>query len=99
MMNIKKFVLVREDKSLVTSYNYRTEFKQKAAAERMAQKLMRSEVYFGEKLVVMAYDVYVAHGYDKLTRKVRNAMTGAIVEENINTPYSCSVASEAYWSM
>lgn len=27
-----------------------------------------------------------------------NLMTGQEVEENINTPYSCSVASEAYWS-
>lgn len=98
MMNSKKFVLVLDsDKSLIQSFNYRTTFKQRAAAERHARKLMR-DVRYGN-IVVMAYDVYVAHGYDKLTRKVTNAMTGAIVEENINTPYSCSVASEAYWSM
>ena len=94
----KNFVLVREDKSLVESYHYRTSFKQKAAAVRMADKLMRG-LYKGEKLVVMEYNVYQAHGYDKLTRKVQNMMTGQWVEESINTPYCCSVASESYWSM
>ena len=29
---------------------------------------------------------------------VRNLMTGALVEEAADTPYSCSVASESYWS-
>ena len=28
---------------------------------------------------------------------VRNAMTGKIVEERYDTPFSCSVASETYW--
>lgn len=32
------------------------------------------------------------------THLVKNLMTGKMVEESINTPYSCSVASEAYWS-
>ena len=92
----KTFVLVREDKSLVQSYHFRCQFKQKAAAVRLANKLM-AKSYKGEDLVVMEYSVYVAHGYDKLTRKVHCAMTGREVEESINTPYSCSVASESYW--
>lgn len=28
----------------------------------------------------------------------RNLMTGDLVEERYDTPYGCSVASEAYWS-
>jgi len=28
----------------------------------------------------------------------RNAMTGEAFEESVNTPYSCSPASEAHWS-
>ena len=28
---------------------------------------------------------------------VRNQMTGAMVEEDSNMPYSCSVASDAFW--
>lgn len=29
---------------------------------------------------------------------VQNIMTGRLVEEAIDTPYTCSVASESYWS-
>ena len=90
------WVLVREDRSLVQSLRFRSQFKQKAAATRLANKLMAGS-YKGEKLVVMEYSVYVSHGYDKLTRTVRCAMTGREVEESINTPYCCSVASESYW--
>lgn len=31
-------------------------------------------------------------------REVTNAMTGETVKERYDKPYSCSVASEAYWS-
>lgn len=30
-------------------------------------------------------------------RWVQNSMSGRWVEERIDTPYSCSVASESYW--
>ena len=30
---------------------------------------------------------------------VKNFMTGEMVEEPVNTPYNCSVQSEAYWAM
>lgn len=33
------------------------------------------------------------------TRTVKNAMTGELVEERLDTPHCCSVASEAYWCM
>ena len=90
----KTFVLVRPDRSYLQSYVVRCRFKQKAAAVRQAQKLMARG--YGD-LVVMELSVYLAHGYDKLTRTVRCAMTGKEVVESINTPYACSVASEAYW--
>jgi len=90
----KQFVLVREDRSILQSYVVRCCFKQKAAAERQAQKLTAKG--YGE-LVVMELDVYLAHGYGNLTRKVHNLMTGEMQEESINTPYCCSVASESYW--
>lgn len=94
----KKFVLVLDsDKSLIQSFNYRTEFKQRAAAERQARKLMRDVRY--DKIVVMDYSEYQMRGYDKLTRVVRNLMNGKEVVESINTPNCCSVASETYWSM
>ena len=49
-----------------------------------------------------------AHQFIKSARKipvasegnriVQNMMTGILVEEAIDTPYACSVASETYWS-
>lgn len=32
-------------------------------------------------------------------KKVRNLMTGELVEIDINTPLSCDPSSETYWSM
>ena len=32
------------------------------------------------------------------THMVRSVMTGDMVEEDVDTPYTCSVASETYWS-
>jgi hypothetical protein len=93
MNEMTEFVLVR-DRALLQSYTVRTRFKQKAAAVRQAEKLMAKG--YGQ-IVVMAYSVYLAYGYDKLTRRVRNAMTGEYVDEPINTPYCCSVASDSYW--
>ena len=62
-------------------------------------KVKAADMHNGRgKLVVIAHTDYVKKGYDKRTHMVRNAMTGEMVEENVNTPYSCSVASEAYWS-
>lgn len=47
-------------------------------------------------LTVMSLDEYRDLTKGK-TRMVRNAMTGQLQEESMETPYSCSVASEAYW--
>lgn len=32
------------------------------------------------------------------TEMVTNIMTGALVEQSVNTPWCCSVQSESYWS-
>ena len=90
------WVLVRENRSLIDSYHYRCQFKQKAAAVRLANKLMAQG--YGE-LEVMEYDTYVARGYDSLTKKVRSLMNGQEVEISINTPNCCDPSSETYWSM
>lgn len=90
----KDFVMVRPDGSYLQSYVVRCRFKQKAAAVRQAEKLMARG--YGD-LVVMDLAEYSAKGYGNQTRKVRNMMTGEWVEESINTPYCCSVASESYW--
>jgi len=68
---------------------YATEPAAKAGATRLIKK---------GKLVSGAFTIYEYSQMPKLTRTVTNLMTGTLVEEDVNLPYSCSVASEAYWS-
>jgi len=69
--------------------SYKTEAAAKAAITRLKKtdpntdyECCSSEFYFA-----------------KIERKVlvKSVMTGKMVEESINTPFSCSVASENYW--
>lgn len=47
---------------------------------------------FVERGPKLTYEVHQTY------REVRNIMSGKIVKEHYKTPYSCSVASETYWS-
>ena len=83
---------------LVTSemriYSYKR-YGYRKVAQKHADKI---NAYGGNcQLSVMSMDEYRAATEDK-TRLVRNAMTGQMQEEAMNTPYSCSVSSESYWS-
>lgn len=89
------FILVREDNSIFSSYAYKTSFAYRKVAERHAAEYTRK---YGTKLTVMSQDDYKAAGYHTLTRKVINLVSGQEVEESINTPHTCSVSSESYWS-
>lgn len=42
---------------------------------------------------------FVFKAANKITRPVKNLMSGKIIDEPITTPNFCSVGSEAYWSM
>ena len=67
-------------------------------AQRHAEKMSVNLEHNGVRpriAVMTAREYFTTIG--NRTVKVRNLMTGAEVEENINTPYSCSVASESYW--
>lgn len=68
---------------------YATETAAKAGATRLVKK---------GKLVRGEFTVYDINDMPRKTHMVTNLMTGAQVEEDVNTPYSCSVASESYWS-
>lgn len=67
---------------------YATETAAKAGVTRLVKKgkIVRSEV-----------TVYDIAKMPRKTHMVTNLMTGTEVEEDVNLPYSCSVASEAYW--
>jgi len=70
---------------------YATEGAAKAAVTRLKKSDPENDYDYAE-----SGDYYA--NIEK-THMVKNLMTGTMVEESINTPYSCSVASEAYWSM
>jgi len=68
---------------------YATERAAKAGATRLIKK---------GKLMSGMFTIYEANSIPERTHMVRNLMTGKMVEESVNTPYTCSVASESFWS-
>jgi hypothetical protein len=69
---------------------YATEPAAKAGATRLIKK---------GKLTSGTFTICEHSKMPSVTRTVTNLMTGKEVEEDVNLPYFCSVASEAYWSM
>jgi len=77
-----------------------SKFPYRKVAERYAKMANQNDYHDATNCyVVMSVDEYNERGYNQMTHKVRNLMTGEMVDESINTPWSCSVASESYWSM
>ena len=71
---------------------YATEAAAKAAKTRICRK---------KNIVEDLLAVENSKIYQQLiagTHMVRHALTGELVEESVNTPWHCSVASESYWS-
>jgi hypothetical protein len=71
--------------------SYKSEGAAKAAVTRLKKSDPNNDYDWA------SYEDYKAN--IEKTHMVRNIMTGALVEESINTPYGCSVGDEAYWSM
>ena len=95
---MSKFTLMYNgDKTLFQSYHHPTRFAYKGVAQRHADKHNTKRVGSRGELVVISCEDYQKSGFGNRTHMVRNIMTGEMVEENINTPYTCSVASETYW--
>jgi len=68
-------------------------------AIRLRDKLLKAEGRHGGRTI--DYQVYHRDFYEKYIvydRTVVNLMTGKPVVEPSNKPYSCSVASETYWT-
>jgi hypothetical protein len=86
-------IVINETNLIVTSRaygkdRYATEPAAKAGATRLIKKGMLSSG---------TYTIYEYSKMPKRTHMVANLMTGTLVEEDVNLPYSCSVASESYW--
>lgn len=92
-----------ETKRIVRSKPYqdaifKTQGAAKACKTRLLKKIDRHgrPEYTADQLEVadkVVYDLLIGGKH-----QVKNFMTGEMVWEDINTPYSCSVASETYWS-
>ena len=73
---------------------------QRKAAAKTAECGINGVEYLSTRVeyLAMSPSAYAAW-VDGKTREVRNLMSGELVRESVTTPYSCSVASESYWSM
>jgi len=69
---------------------YLNTFKSKGAATRARNQQTNPEEY------AITDSVNFFANVEKMVTR-RNSMTGKDFQERINTPYSCSPASEAYW--
>jgi hypothetical protein len=81
---------------------YATVASAKAAITRMHNKIPVSDIGNPERDPVFMYSIAeVDEFYKNIQRTVErvNFMTGETYRESVNTPYYCSPASEAYWSM
>jgi hypothetical protein len=78
-----------------------------ALVKREAKRVARSEAEIakwgmGRLYVAREFAVCSMEHYDANLRKtkiVKNLMTGADVEIDINTPHCCDPSTETYWSM
>lgn len=68
-------------------------FVNKSAATRKFNELDRQAPGVWAKTTLADFEDSVV-----FFREVKNLMTGQMVMERSDTPYYCSVASEAYWS-
>ena len=92
-------VINSETKQIRTFAGRPSQFPYRKVAEKYAAKANRYGYHdSSNRYVVMSVREYNDLGYNQLTHQVMNVMTGKLVEESINTPWSCSVASESYWS-
>lgn len=92
------YVINSETKRILSFANRSSRFPYRKVAEKYAAKANQNGYHNSSNCyVVMSVDEYNERGYNQMTHKVMNVMTGEMVEESINTPWSCSVASESYW--
>lgn len=92
------FALMNQTSKVLYQDYRKDRWSYRKVAQKYADRLNRYRSA-EDQLVVISLDDYRAAGYNNLTRKVVNLMTGQEVEESINTPNCCSVSSETYWSM
>jgi hypothetical protein len=72
-----------------------TNFRTMATAKAALTREVNSGAVKREDFAIAHQDVFCVI---EKTETVKNLMSGKDVEQSVNTPYCCSVASESYWS-
>jgi len=79
----------------MTSGEERTYFPSQKLAARACTQMARRKTIVLQEVEISDYDYYKQHV--EQFKEVRNAKTGKMVKESVNTPYGCSVGDDAYW--
>ena len=80
-----------------SAHMWKDTFGSKGAATRTFNKAVREEKINADEYAIAESSEF--YNSIEKTHMVRNLMTGDLVEERVNTPGCCSVASERYWCM
>ena len=91
------YLVYNTDNSAITDGPFKTELAAKASVTRASKKHFLKN---GTKLknIAVAESTYYYKSIEQMVERT-NMMTGKKYKESINTPISCSPASETYWSM
>jgi len=92
-----QFLVYNTDTSAITDGPFKTNSAAKASITRASKKHFLKNGTKLKNRAVAESTYYYANIEQMVTRK--NMMTGKDYQESINTPISCSPASETYWSM
>lgn len=72
-------------------------FASESAAKAALTRLVKKGAVVRADYLIAVHGVYMA--YIEKTETVKNLMSGKDVIQSVNTPRSCDVSSELYWSM
>lgn len=87
------YVIVENNSNRIVEHNTKRYYATEPAAKAGVTRLAKAGL-----LVRDSITIWETSSMPTKTHFVKNLMTGALVEEDVNLPYSCSVASESYWS-
>ncbi len=91
------YLVYNTDNSAITDGPFKTNSAAKASITRASKKHFLKNGTKLKNRAVAESTYYYANIEQMVTRK--NMMTGKEYQESINTPISCSPASETYWCM
>lgn len=94
---MSSYVVYEKDSTIILkNASGSNNFRSASIARAHITRLVKSGKYTRDQLEVEDYMIFVTTIEKK--HMVKNLITGKMVEESVNTPYCCSVASATYWA-